>query len=122
MTPLVRYARVALADLRGHRPGVASAAGAPVLACDVTPAAPAGAVLRPGNPMGLEVLTGERTQHRYETCRNESCERFACRVYRQGYQDGYEAGQAAGYAAGEAAGYAAGYSQGYSAGVASGSR
>jgi hypothetical protein len=69
--------------------------------------------------MGLEVLTGERTQHRYQTCGDEDCQRYACRVYREGYDDGYGAGHAAGYAAGEAAGYAEGHSDGYSAGAAS---
>jgi hypothetical protein len=69
--------------------------------------------------MGQEVLTGERTQHDYRRCRDEDCQRYACRVYREGYQDGYAAGHAAGYAAGEAAGYAAGYGEGYAAGAAS---
>ena len=58
--------------------------------------------------MGQEVLTGERTQHDYRRCRDEDCQRFACRVYREGYQDGYAAGHAAGYAAGYGGGYAAG--------------
>jgi hypothetical protein len=65
--------------------------------------------------MGLGVLTGERAQHRYQTCRDEDCQRFACRVWKEGYGDG----QAAGYAAGEAAGYAAGHADGYTAGAAS---
>jgi hypothetical protein len=42
----------------------------------------------------------------------EDCQRFACRVYREGYRDGYGAGQAARYAAGEAAGYGEGYAAG----------
>ena len=69
--------------------------------------------------MGLEVLTGERIQHRYQTCGDEDCQRYACRVYREGYAEGYGVGHAAGYAAGEAAGYAEGHSDGYSAGAAS---
>ena len=55
----------------------------------------------------MGVLT-DACQHRYQTCRDESCERFACRVYREGYQDGYDDGQAAGYAEGHSDGYAAG--------------
>jgi hypothetical protein len=66
----------------------------------------------------MGVLTDARTQHRYQTCRDEDCERFACRVYREGYRDGYAAGQAAGYAEGQAAGY----SEGYAAGAASASQ
>jgi hypothetical protein len=36
------------------------------------------------------------------------CDRFPCRVYREGYQHGYADGNAAGYGAGYGAGYAAG--------------
>jgi hypothetical protein len=66
----------------------------------------------------MGVLTGERTQHRYQACRDEDCQRFACRVYREGYEAGYGAGHAAGYSAGEAAGYEQGHSDGYAAGAA----
>jgi hypothetical protein len=65
--------------------------------------------------MGQEVLTGERTQHDYRRCRDEDCQRFACRVYKEGYINGKLAGRAEGRAEGEAAGY----SNGYSAGAAS---
>jgi hypothetical protein len=60
-------------------------------------------------------------QHRYQTCRDEDCQRYACRIYREGYRAGYDDGEAAGYAAGEAAGYAEGHTDGYAAGEASGS-
>ena len=53
-----------------------------------------------------------RTEHRYATCRDEDCQRFACRVYREGFREGYGAGHAAGYSAGEAAGYGEGYAAG----------
>ena len=66
----------------------------------------------------MGVLTGARTQHRDQTCRDESCERFACRVYKEGYRAGYAAGYAIGYAEGYAAGEAAGYQAGYDAGAA----
>ena len=62
--------------------------------------------------MGRAVLIGERTQHRYQTCPDEDCQRFACRVYREGFRDGYGVGHAAGEAAGEATGYAQGYADG----------
>jgi flagellar biosynthesis/type III secretory pathway protein FliH len=65
----------------------------------------------------MGVLT-DATQHRYQTCRDESCERFPCRVFREGYREGYEDGHAGGYAAGHAAGYA----DGYAAGAASASK
>jgi hypothetical protein len=45
----------------------------------------------------MGMLTGQR-QHRYQTCREEDCQRFACRVYREGYADGFDDGRAAGYA------------------------
>ena len=69
--------------------------------------------------MGLEVLTGERTQHRYQTCRDEDCQRYACRVYREGFQAGHAAGSASGFAQGQAAGYSEGHADGYAAGAAS---
>jgi hypothetical protein len=56
----------------------------------------------------MGVLNGARTQHRYQACRDEDCQRFACRVYKEGYWDGYARGFAEGEAAGHAAGYAAG--------------
>jgi flagellar biosynthesis/type III secretory pathway protein FliH len=59
--------------------------------------------------MGL--LPGTREEHRYATCQDEYCDRFACRVYREGYEAGYSAGAAAGYSAGCADGYADGYSE-----------
>jgi flagellar biosynthesis/type III secretory pathway protein FliH len=65
--------------------------------------------------MGLEVLTDERTQHRYQTCADEDCQRYACRIWREGVREGYQLGAAAGYAQG----HAAGYSEGHAAGAAS---
>jgi hypothetical protein len=65
----------------------------------------------------MGVLIRERTRHDYRRCRDDRCDRFACRVYREGYRDGYAAGEATGYAEG----HAAGYSEGYAAGAASAS-
>jgi hypothetical protein len=67
----------------------------------------------------MGVLTDARTQHRYQTCRDADCQRFACRVYREGYAAGYPAGEAAGQARGEAIGYGRGHAEGYAAGAAS---
>ena len=67
--------------------------------------------------MGLNGSEGQ--EHRYQLCKDEDCERFPCRVYKEGYRNGYEDGWREGYAAGFGAGYAAGYSAGYSAGAAS---
>jgi len=61
--------------------------------------------------MGLGVLANGRTQeHRYQTCRDESWERFACRVWREGY--------GAGHGAGKAEGHAEGYGEGFVDGMA----
>lgn len=54
-------------------------------------------------------------EHRYQRCRDESCERFLCRVYKEGQRDGYELGRLRGHAEG----YAKGYGDGYAEGVAS---
>lgn len=56
--------------------------------------------------MGLQATGTDG--HRYQLCRDEFCQRFACRVYREGYADGHGAGAAAGYAAGYGDGYAQG--------------
>jgi hypothetical protein len=68
----------------------------------------------------MGVLNGARTQHRYQTCRDESCERFGCRVYREGYAAGHAAGRAEGEAVGHAQGYTEGHSDGYAAGHSDG--
>jgi flagellar biosynthesis/type III secretory pathway protein FliH len=70
--------------------------------------------------MGLEVLTGERTQHAYRRCQDEDCQRYACRVYREGFRDGHAAGAASGFAQGHAAGHATGYAEGRADGYADG--
>jgi hypothetical protein len=54
--------------------------------------------------MGLQASSTD--EHRYQLCRDESCQRFACRVYREGYADGRDAGRVEGYAEGFAEGYA----------------
>ena len=61
------------------------------------------------------MVTDAQTQHRYQTCRDEDCQRFACRIYREGFREGYGAGHAAGHAQG----YSEGYTEGYAAGAAS---
>ena len=60
----------------------------------------------------MALLAGTSGEHRYQTCDDEWCDRFPCRVYREGYEAGYGAGSAAGYAAGRADGYAKGYAEG----------
>jgi hypothetical protein len=67
----------------------------------------------------MGVLTGARTQHSYQRCRDEDCQRYACRVYREGYAAGHAAGEAKGYARGHAEGYSEGWAEGYAAGAAS---
>jgi hypothetical protein len=53
----------------------------------------------------MGVVTGE---HRYQDCRDPSCQRYACRVWREAETEGYERGRAVGEAEGHAAGYADG--------------
>jgi flagellar biosynthesis/type III secretory pathway protein FliH len=60
----------------------------------------------------MALAAGTRDEHRYQLCDDEYCDRFPCRVYREGFAAGHEAGTAAGYAAGRADGYAEGYSDG----------
>ena len=65
----------------------------------------------------MGVLTGEHQQHRYQACRDEDWQRFACRVWKEGYRAGYAAGKAEGHAEG----YVEGHSDGYAEGAASAS-
>jgi len=53
---------------------------------------------------------------RLPAVRDESCQRFACRIYKEGHREGYEQG----FAGGEAIGRAEGYAEGYAAGEAAG--
>lgn len=41
-------------------------------------------------------------EHRYEACTDPWCQRFPCRVYREGLAEGRERGYAEGYAHGQA--------------------
>jgi hypothetical protein len=59
--------------------------------------------------MGLKTDNG--TEHRYQHCDDEYCDRFPCRIYKEGYRNGYEDG----YSAGTAAGYANGFQDGMGA-------
>ena len=53
--------------------------------------------------MGLK--NGSDDEHRYQLCKDEYCERFPCRVYKEGYRNGFEDGFAEGYGAGFWMGY-----------------
>ena len=67
----------------------------------------------------MGVVNGDRaSEHLAETCTDDNCPRFPCRIYKQGYQAGYGRGHQDGYDEGHAAGYGAGYSAGYAAGAA----
>jgi hypothetical protein len=54
-------------------------------------------------------------QHDHRECGDESCPRYPCRIYKDGYVRGYAEGAAAGYAAGQADGLAEGYQAGIAA-------
>ena len=63
----------------------------------------------------MGVLTDAHKQHLYQACQDEDCQRFACRVYREGFRDGYGAGHGAGKAEGHAEGYDEGFTDGMAA-------
>jgi len=63
--------------------------------------------------MGLSA--NRASEHRYQLCRDDGCDRFPCRVFKDGYRDGYEDGRQRGYAEG----YRDGYEDGFSEGLAS---
>jgi hypothetical protein len=74
----------------------------------------------PPESSDVGVLTDARKQHLYQTCQDDLCQRFACRVYKEGYHNGKLAGRAEGRAEGEAIGYAKGHTDGYGEGYAAG--
>ena len=60
-------------------------------------------------------LPGTQQEHRYQLCRDDDCDRFPCRVYKEGRRDGWEYGYQRGYPDG----YADGYGTGFASGLAS---
>jgi hypothetical protein len=56
----------------------------------------------------MALAAGTQEEHRYQLCRDEYCDRFPCRIYREGYRNGREDGYGEGYTAG----YASGFSEG----------
>lgn len=80
-----------------------------------------------GTPQGRDT-TGQSwhsspaggTGHDYRACPDEFCDRFPCRIYREGYADGSAADYAAGQADGFAEGYSTGHTDGYVAGADAG--
>jgi hypothetical protein len=66
----------------------------------------------------MGVLTGER-KHVYQARQAEGCQRFACRVYKEGHRNGKAEGEAIGEARGHARGHSEGWAAGYAAGAAS---
>ena len=56
----------------------------------------------------MALLAGTDAEHRYQLCNDEWCDRFPCRVYREGHRDGFDEGRAVG----EVAGYASGFEDG----------
>lgn len=60
------------------------------------------------------------TEHRYQLCRDDDCDRFPCRVYKEGHRDGFGAGWEQGWIAGYVKGYQDGYRKGYDAGYPDG--
>ena len=66
---------------------------------------------------------GQRTapaDHRYQVCRDEFCERYICRVYKEGQRDGFDDGRRRGHDEGFADGYGAGRRDGERDGYAEG--
>lgn len=47
--------------------------------------------------------------HDYQTCGDKNCERYPCKIYKEGWRDGYDEGYPEGYADGAAAGFEQGF-------------
>ena len=59
----------------------------------------------------MALLAGTHAEHRYQLCKDEFCDRFPCRVYKEGHRNGDQDG----FARGVAAGYATGFEDGMAA-------
>jgi flagellar biosynthesis/type III secretory pathway protein FliH len=53
----------------------------------------------------MGVTAGTASEHRYQLCRDRHCDRFPCRVYKEGRRDGYDDGHREGYDEGYAQGF-----------------
>lgn len=63
----------------------------------------------------MGVRAGTQQEHRYQTCRDRSCDRFLCRVYQEGRRDGDSEGHRRGWDEGFSAGYERGFPDGVAA-------
>ena len=45
----------------------------------------------------MGILPGNGDEHRYQHCKDEDCDRFSCRLYKEGYRNGREDGYQDGY-------------------------
>jgi hypothetical protein len=70
-------------------------------------------------PFHGATATRGNNDHLAEYCKDETCPRLPCRMWKAGYDEGYRKGYDDGYAAGYGAGFAAGFAAGFSDGVAS---
>ena len=113
---MTRYrgnAAVAAPDQRKHQAAVAGVAAAPSLTCAVTGNGTRPEMTEAAAPWGSR--RAPASEHRYQLCDDEFCDRFPCRVYKEGYADGYDDGHRRGYDEGYAAGYAEGFGDGMAA-------
>jgi flagellar biosynthesis/type III secretory pathway protein FliH len=58
-------------------------------------------------------------QHDYHACRDQECERYACRVWKEAWREAYREGLEDGYRQGYDAGYREGYRIGFAEGLKS---
>lgn len=63
---------------------------------------------------------GGTSQHLAEFCKDETCPRLPCRMWKAGYAKGYDEGYRTGWMDGEAAGFSAGFAAGIAAAAQSG--
>ena len=73
-------------DLRRNPGAVHAVTRPPALTCEVTGNGTRTREDGGNDPMAL--LAGTGTEHRYQTCDDECCDRFPCRVYKEGYEAG----------------------------------
>jgi hypothetical protein len=57
-------------------------------------------------------------QHLAEKCKDDTCPRLPCRMWKAGYRKGWDDGYWQGFREGEAVGFASGFAAGMAAGMA----
>jgi len=95
-------------DLRKRWLVVTAVTGALPLTWAVTGNGTEPGITEAATPWGYGQAPAPSTEHRYDRCNDEFCERYICRVYREAWRDGLDEGRRRGFDEGFSAGFSEG--------------